>query len=755
MKGGAKGTMECAVFLLGLSLLLLTPRPGWALDLRMLTVPGPLAAAHRPFVTQCEKCHVPFRGIPNDRCLSCHEKVSAQLATRGFHAQYRDRSCVPCHTDHKGDKPMSPPLTAAFAHDLTGFGLRGRHEKLPCTGCHKQASSGRYVGADTRCVGCHQDRQHRGALGAECALCHDTSGWKHQIKDRASHRVPLLGGHEKIDCAGCHAQGMNLSSKVTCQVCHLRAHGGTRASCQTCHNTLSWKQATFTHDTCGCFLPGRHQTAPCQSCHPAFRFKPTPHECASCHAKDLTHEPLGACSICHSALSFKTRAFDHNRRAFGFPLTGRHLDVGCENCHTLPGIFKNAPRDCQGCHKVPRHGDFGPCAACHTTVGFDKPRFSHEMTRFPLAGAHEAVRCEICHARFAPGRFVMGGNDCVLCHGDQHKGQFREPARKQDSPQLPPLRTERPRLLLLAALDALGTPAEHQTGRRWVCRDCHESKHWKPSTVDAAMHAGFSFPLRGRHAGVACASCHPDGRFLSVPTRCASCHVDRHGGRLGSECARCHNERGFRETPPFAHLQQTGFALSDGHKELACARCHGERHERFLPKGAGCQGCHLPRRHGLNFGARCEDCHKPTRFADVPAFAHDEKALFPLSRRHAALPCLSCHDARKGARLSPACESCHGDPHRGGNGLECQECHQPDRWRLIRFDHDRTEFPLQGRHFLTLCGACHRNPQWTGLRGECIACHALDRPRTQDHLMAVDCGAMGCHTSFSWRMLRR
>ena len=68
----------------------------------------------------------------------------------------------------------------------------------------------------------------------------------------------------------------------------------------------------------------------------------------------------------------------------------------------------------------------------------------------------------------------------------------------------------------------------------------------------------------------------------------------------------------------------------------------------------------------------------------------------------------------------------------------------------MRFDHDRSEFPLRGRHFTTPCLACHKNNLFTGLRTECVTCHARDRPNTLDHPKRWDCNAAGCHTPFSW-----
>src|SRR5205823_9493213 len=156
-----------------------------------------------------------------------------------------------------------------------------------------------------------------------------------------------------------------LVKTSSCGDCHKERHGGTKAPCVTCQNPSDWKSATFAHDFCTCILPGKHQTAPCLGCHPAFKFKPTPLNCEGCHLKDRKHDDLGPCARCHSALSFKKKVFDHDQPRVGFAITGRHDEVACENCHTKKNVFRGAPRNCEGCHQTPAHGDFGPCAKCH------------------------------------------------------------------------------------------------------------------------------------------------------------------------------------------------------------------------------------------------------------------------------------------------------------------------------------------------------------------------------------------------------
>src|SRR5581483_6941903 len=396
----------------------------------------PLSKAHAAFENQCDKCHVPFKGIPDSACLACHPATGKHIEEgAGPHARFakEGRKCTSCHADHKGEKhPLSPEVKQqGFDHARdAGVALTGKHGGVPCAGCHKPTKTGaiQWIGdaALDICFGCHKD-VHKGELGGNCSRCHSTGGWKPPSKTIEQHKVSMTGKHAGLQCAQCHVKGAHLEPKSSCGDCHEQKHGGTKAPCETCHNTNDWKSATFKHDFCTCILPGKHQTAPCLSCHPAFKFVPTPFACAACHKKDLKHEDLGACSRCHSALSWKTKTFDHDKPQVGFPIEGKHLEVGCENCHKQKGVFRGLPRNCEGCHKVPKHGDFGACAKCHTVGGWAPQTFSHDKTAFPLDGKHAAVGCATCHAKFKAGEFVKGPNECLLCHNDPHGGQFGEP----------------------------------------------------------------------------------------------------------------------------------------------------------------------------------------------------------------------------------------------------------------------------------------------------------------------------------------
>lgn len=256
------------------------------------------------------------------------------------------------------------------------------------------------------------------------------------------------------------------------------------------------------------------------------------------------------------------------------------------------------------------------------------------------------------------------------------------------------------------------------------------------TTVDATQHALFGFPLVGAHTPGDCAACHPKGRFKGTPKTCGGCHKDVHKGRLGPACERCHFEDGWKDVGPFDHARETGLPLDKPH-DKPCAACHGADGRALDGKQpTHCGSCHSttgPRGHGPSFGTNCTACHQPSKWTGVKPFDH-RATHFPLDRRHAVTACNACH--KTGAtQLSPECRTCHGDPHRGRALLDCGECHRADSWLVIRFDHDRTEFPLNGLHFLTSCRYCHTADVWAGLPHECVFCHRGDKFKADVNVM--------------------
>ena len=397
----------------------------------------------------CHKDKANYKDAPRT-CIGCHKK--ADDGPKGHKGQYGER-CDSCH-NAKAWKP------ATFNHDLdTKYALKGQHKRTACADCHTGPLPLYRQKLATDCNSCHKkDDKHEGTLGPRCDSCHSENDWKVDARDkrRFDHDrtdFPLLGKHVETRCDACHKRTKYKEAPKTCIGCH-QAHDKHEANlgtdCGACHNERVWKdtKGRFDHDRTRFKLRNAHAKAglACKACHQSLRqFRHTATDCYSCHKGDDKHETqLGRdCASCHSDRDWKVAKFNHNQTRFA--LLGRHAAVVCKNCHATPR-FKDAPRDCLGCHqKDDSHKQvFGEnCASCHNARGWPTWNFDHNTrSRYRLDGAHVKVACEACHTRPAPkGQDAAPlASTCVSCH------------RKDDV---------------------------HDGGFGPVCAQCHSTEHWK------------------------------------------------------------------------------------------------------------------------------------------------------------------------------------------------------------------------------------------------------------------------------------
>ena len=122
--------------------------------------------------------------------------------------------------------------------------------------------------------------------------------------------------------------------------------------------------------------------------------------------------------------------------------------------------------------------------------------------------------------------------------------------------------------------------------------------------------------------------------------------------------------------------------------------------------------------------------------------------------KHATTACRKCHstaqqreaDVRKmgAARrkrtyfgLKRGCVNCHTDHHNGALGTRCQTCHVQTSFKTVsRFPgHNKTHFPLRGKHAKIACKSCHKSPsgRWRFQNvphATCNSCHTTAHPQT-------------------------
>jgi len=310
----------------------------------------------------------------------------------------------------------------------------------------------------------------------------------------------------------------------------------TRASkgeCAECHTVGGWTPTLFgvkEHATSAYPLLGKHASVKCGKCHiPAGTdtiFKVKFAQCMDCHqdAHDgqFAKAPYqNLCEHCHTVNDFDRSKFTiAMHRDTRFPLLGAHAVVPCNDCHKegadghqdkiLPFRFKDL--SCAACHMDPHRGEFKDrmaqagakvsaigCEACHNVQSWADARgFDHAKTEFPLLGAHRAVKCKACHPVSAGAGltfFKDTSTNCEYCHANVHGEQFAKNGKT-------------------------------------LCKDCHNSDRWRPSTFD--HNERTSFLLTGGHANVLCNACHTQTRLAGghtvivyslAPNQCVDCHA--------------------------------------------------------------------------------------------------------------------------------------------------------------------------------------------------------------------------------------
>jgi hypothetical protein len=422
---------------------------------------------------ECSECHTPDRWAPISRQpLFRHEKTGFPL--EGSHARadclgcHRSLvfnrvgvACIDCHKDpHKGQlgtrceachtpRSFRSQLEIFKVHDQAQLVLFAGHASVPCEGCHRGQKPEAFASTPTTCTSCHQEALRRATnpnhvmagFTHSCESCHVAvaRSWaRSTFKHPAG--FPLQAAHANVACSACHAQRFTGTSRE-CVGCHLQAFNtaknpnhlasGFPTQCTACHRDSGWRPATFTdHGQTRFPLTGAHERTDCTRCHAGGRYTGTPTDCVGCHqanyqaAKNPDHAAAGfstACASCHGTQAWQPASFDHDRTRF--PLSGAHRNAACAQCH-VGGRVKGTATECVACHqrsfqatRNPNHVAAGfptTCASCHGTSAWRPATgVDHDLTRFPLTGAHRGVDCAQCHTG---GQFSRTPTQCFSCH---------------------------------------------------------------------------------------------------------------------------------------------------------------------------------------------------------------------------------------------------------------------------------------------------------------------------------------------------
>ena len=492
-------------------------------QIETLVMPGELIEGHAEVETECSSCHLAFeRGKQPELCLACHEDVASDIDGKiGFHGLFekaREENCANCHADHKGrDADVVNLDEGGFDHDFTDFPLQSGHASVGCVDCHDEGV------------------KHREAP-QECFSCHEPD---------------------------------NVHGEFV----------GT--GCDGCHESTTWDDITFDHDTTDFRLIGHHVDVACGDCHEVETFEDTPSTCFGCHVEDDVHNGRSGedCGNCHSPLDWSDTSFDHDRDT-RFLLAGRHKELVCDDCHSADPFEETLDMGCVSCHlEDDNHDDhFGDsCDTCHVPDDWEMVTFDHDRdTEYVLLGGHLTIECNDCHIE--PIFEVTLATSCDSCHldDDPHEG-------------------------------SVGTE----------CAACHTEAKWEdPLFFD---HDLTFFPLLGKHADNECEDCHESQAFKSTESACNTCHADEdpHRGNFPERCDSCHNPVAW-DRWLFDHDIQTAFPLAGAHVGVACADCHRNSLEKMKAVDGSCGSCHRSDDvHDGEFGFDCGRCHSDVSFKEV------------------------------------------------------------------------------------------------------------------------------------------
>lgn len=562
-------------------------------------------------------------------CVDCHKslvfsetKPTCNSCHRDVHQGSLGPNCASCHTTKSW-----LIVDVNGIHQRTRFPLVGAHQNLDCSSCHSGYSRMYFPPISVTCITCHSKDYYattapnhvQAGFSTQCQSCHNVVDISWGPTNFNHTFFPLIGGHAIANCFACHKQGNNNFTGLStdCYSCHKTDYlsvsfpnhvtSGFSTSCNTCHTLNGWAQATFDHATTGFALTGAHAAVQCQTCHTSPTAKLTT-DCYSCHTVDFTnttdpnHVQQGfshTCTQCHNTTSWGDATFDHT--SAGFPLTGEHASLQCQQCHT--NGYSTAPStDCYSCHSGDYTNATAPvnhaaaglpqtCQNCHTIASpFTTTTFVHPASPFQLTGAHLSVSCQSCHT----GSVTNTPTDCYSCHKTDYANTTDPPHATQGFPT--------------------------------TCNQCHSTTSWDDATFD---HSTTGFPLTGAHTTVQCAKCHTNGYTTPPPTDCYSCHVtdynnttDPNHVQMGypTDCAQCHTTSGWGS----ATFNHTQFPITSGNHAappLTCTQCHTTS-SNFAIFSCTTSGCHSqaetdPHHTGVNgyvySSTSCYTCHPTGR----------------------------------------------------------------------------------------------------------------------------------------------
>ncbi|MFA5515431.1 MAG: selenite/tellurite reduction operon b-type cytochrome iron-sulfur cluster-binding subunit ExtO [Desulfuromonadales bacterium] len=191
--------------------------------------------------------------------------------------------------------------------------------------------------------------------------------------------------------------------------------------------------------------------------------------------------------------------------------------------------------------------------------------------------------------------------------------------------------------------------------------------------------------VRGAHADLDCAACHPSGRAGGGAAACMNCHPGMQGVLQGPMASRA-SERQFVQAAFGRHDSRFFEKNCNGCHVADCLDCHGaDGHDIARPQKEDCHACHRGYFVGADYWglAPREDHRRYQRGAGYGG--ENYLKMRPDVHAEAGMLCGDCHGMASlaGKAAPPQCRDCHTpDPQIIEHGiaahlekLECYACH--------------------------------------------------------------------------------
>ncbi len=470
-----------------------------------------------------------------------------------------------------------------------------------------------------------------------------------------------------------HLEGMS-----NCTLCHTLGQKISNQKCLDCHELLAEIISSN------------------KGYHSSFEVKRK--ECVSCHSDHHGRE--------FNMIRFDKENFNHDLT--GYSLEGKHKEEDCINCHQPKNYTLELKKEnsylglstrCLSCHDDQHQGTLdNDCAKCHDFNGFTPASvFNHNNSDYPLLGKHREVECADCHLNTVINGIEIVNysniphSSCTDCHEDIHDNKFGND-----------------------------------------CQKCHSVFSFNEIKETVSFNHNLTgFPLEGRHSSVDCKDCHTNNVTDPVAhVNCTDCHDDFHKGQFMEnnkvrDCKDCHTVNGFQGSLFTIEMHRnTKFSLEGAHIATPCFVCHKDVNNewKFRNLGINCADCHDDVHKGCIDSKyypekQCRECHGVERWNKI-SFDHSITG-YELLGEHKNLSCRDCHFQKtipiiqRFNVLNGDCLECHLDVHQGqfqstDNTITCLACHQYNNWDPTLFNHDNTNFPLDGKHKDVSCDKCHK-----------------------------------------------